>query len=146
MTCCGHQECGYVCMYKFCEEETCVELAITQQFCVLHLTYCEDVTYCQDEDCTRLACDGKFCEFHAPLEFHTSIKFHTPLEFHTIIDFDEASKFWNANKRQVGKTAYAYVCGAVKRDGHYCKKKIIKGYQFDHVHCRGHQTTKNKCW
>lgn len=39
------------------------------------------------------------------------------------IDFDEASAAWRSNKRLVGirKGVYEYCCGAMKKNGEYCK-------------------------
>lgn len=54
------------------------------------------------------------------------------------IDFDEASKYWNANKRRVGNAPiYEYVCGAICKNGQFCQKRPVKNDR----HCIIHQKT-----
>ena len=38
------------------------------------------------------------------------------------IDFDEASREWNANKRNIGNGEYIYVCGKKMRNDRKCLK------------------------
>lgn len=38
-----------------------------------------------------------------------------------IIDFDKASKLWRANKRKISRSMFEYCCGAVKKNGEFCK-------------------------
>jgi|TARA_B110000879_G_C11171480_1_gene513780 hypothetical protein len=40
------------------------------------------------------------------------------------IDFDEASHYWNANKKRTGNGCYKYVCGKLLKNGKFCKKNI----------------------
>jgi hypothetical protein len=42
------------------------------------------------------------------------------------IDFDEASKYWNANKKKNKDCCYEYVCGKQLNSGCFCKNKIYK--------------------
>lgn len=43
------------------------------------------------------------------------------------IDFDEASRLWNANKRQIGNGQYQYVCGATLKTDKYCQRSRKSG-------------------
>jgi len=38
------------------------------------------------------------------------------------IDFDEASQYWNANKKRTGNGCYTYVCGKQLKNGKFCKR------------------------
>lgn len=37
------------------------------------------------------------------------------------IDFDDASRLWRANKIKKGQNMFSYCCGAVKKNGQFCK-------------------------
>lgn len=40
------------------------------------------------------------------------------------INFDEASKYWLANKKKLSNGCYTYVCGALLKNGKFCKRNI----------------------
>ena len=40
----------------------------------------------------------------------------------TVIDFDQASKYWNSNKKKLNNGCYQYVCGEQLNNGSFCKK------------------------
>lgn len=42
------------------------------------------------------------------------------------IDFDEASRYWNSNKKKMSNCCYQYVCGFQKKNGNFCKKVCVK--------------------
>jgi hypothetical protein len=42
------------------------------------------------------------------------------------IDFDEASHYWNSNKKKLSNGCYRYVCGFQKKNGNFCKKACLK--------------------
>lgn len=44
--------------------------------------------------------------------------------FEVNIDFDEASRYWNANKKRTGDGSYKYVCGKPLKNGNFCKRNI----------------------
>ena len=44
--------------------------------------------------------------------------------FEVNIDFDEASQYWNANKKRTGEGSYKYVCGKPLKNGNFCKRNI----------------------
>lgn len=49
------------------------------------------------------------------------------------IDFDEASRLWNANKKKLPNGCFMYVCGAITKNGNFCKNKsCAKHKQYQH--------------
>ena len=44
--------------------------------------------------------------------------------FEVNIDFDEASRYWNANKKRTGDGSYKYVCGTSLKNGNFCKRPM----------------------
>jgi len=50
------------------------------------------------------------------------------------IDFDEASHYWNANKKRTGNGTYKYVCGKTLKNGKFCKKNINNELFTCHIH------------
>jgi len=44
--------------------------------------------------------------------------------FEVNIDFDEASRYWNANKKKIGNGCYIYVCGEPLKNGNFCKRHL----------------------
>jgi len=55
-------------------------------------------------------------------------------ELEVNIDFDEASRYWNSNKKKIANGCYKYVCGFEKRNGNFCKKFCLKNKNRCHVH------------
>jgi hypothetical protein len=55
-------------------------------------------------------------------------------ELEVNIDFDEASKYWNANKKKQANGCYKYICGVELKDGNFCKKTQYKNCQFCFIH------------
>jgi len=54
----------------------------------------------------------------------------------TSINFEDASKWWNANKRRVeNTTTYTYICGATCGT-HYCQKRPVKHSRHCIIHGR----------
>jgi hypothetical protein len=47
--------------------------------------------------------------------------------FEVNIDFDEASRYWNANKKRTGDGTYKYVCGNPLKNGKFCKRNTKSG-------------------
>ena len=77
--------------------------------------------YCSHEECAEFAMkDIDVCELHANLKLND-------------VDFDTSIAAWSANKRKKG-ACYVYICGALKKNNLYCKKKI---YQ-NSGRCKGH--------
>lgn len=50
------------------------------------------------------------------------------------IDFDEASHYWNVNKKRTGNGTYNYVCGKTLKSGKFCKKNINNNQLTCHIH------------
>ena len=48
------------------------------------------------------------------------------------IDFDEASRYWNANKKRTGNGSYVYVCGAQLKNGNFCKRNMQPCFMHRH--------------
>ena len=48
------------------------------------------------------------------------------------IDFDEASRYWNANKKRAGNGSYVYVCGAQLKNGNFCKRSMQPCFMHRH--------------
>ena len=48
------------------------------------------------------------------------------------IDFDEASRYWNANKKRTGNGSYVYVCGAQLKNGNFCKRSMQPCFMHRH--------------
>lgn len=72
--------------------------------------------YCEVVMCTKRALEHTdYCQEHT-------------------LDFDEAHEAWMRNKTKLRGKLYQYVCGALKRDGNYCKKSPMP----NSVRCRGH--------
>ena len=40
------------------------------------------------------------------------------------IDFDEASRYWNMNKKRIGNGCYVYICGQRLKNGKFCQRKL----------------------
>jgi hypothetical protein len=60
------------------------------------------------------------------------------IEYTVDIDFDEASNFWNANKKKIANCCYQYVCGEKLKNGNFCKRNIVK----DSTTCSIHKNKK----
>lgn len=58
----------------------------------------------------------------------------TKTTFEVDIDFDEASKYWNANKKKTGNGTYKYVCGKLLKTGKFCKQNRQSGREFCSMH------------
>ncbi len=50
------------------------------------------------------------------------------------IDFDEASQYWNANKKRTGNGCYKYVCGKQLKNDNFCKRNLKKGKEYCIIH------------
>ena len=48
------------------------------------------------------------------------------------IDFDEASRYWNANKKRTSNGSYVYVCGAQLKNGNFCKRSMQPCFMHRH--------------
>jgi len=55
-------------------------------------------------------------------------------EYTVNIDFDEASLYWNANKKKFDNCCYKYVCGKQLNNGQFCKKSIYKNTNKCFIH------------
>ena len=56
------------------------------------------------------------------------------------IDFDEASRYWNMNKKRIGNGCYAYICGTPLKNGKFCKRTTNP----DNDACSMHMDTGDK--
>jgi hypothetical protein len=56
------------------------------------------------------------------------------------VDFEEASRYWNSNKKKMQNGFYKYVCGFEKKNGNYCKKPLCK----DTNRCNQHAGCDNQ--
>jgi len=61
-------------------------------------------------------------------------------ELEVNIDFDEASKYWNSNKKKLPNACYQYVCGFQKQNGNFCKNYCVKNKE----RCNKHLLSETK--
>ena len=59
----------------------------------------------------------------------TTITILKPIELEVNIDFDEASRAWTSNKKKQANGCFTYVCGAILKNGNYCKNKTCSKHK-----------------